>query len=74
MRDELQGWFEHLHQGRMSVTEYEIEFTELSQYVEFLVPTETEKVRRFIEGLTYGIKVYMAREAEIRLHFIRFLR
>nr|XP_033509424.1 uncharacterized protein LOC117274292 [Nicotiana tomentosiformis] len=35
----------------MSVTEYEMDFTKLAEYVPYLMPTEREKVRRFIEGL-----------------------
>lgn len=51
----------------MSVTEYEARFTELSHHVTFLIPTEAEKVRRFMEGLNYGIRVTMACESEMGL-------
>ncbi|XP_033508409.2 uncharacterized protein [Nicotiana tomentosiformis] len=49
--DELWHQFEHLKQGTMSVTEYEMEFTNSVEYAPNLIPTEREKVRRFIEGL-----------------------
>nr|XP_018630035.1 uncharacterized protein LOC104107271 [Nicotiana tomentosiformis] len=49
--DELRRQFEHLKQGTMSVTEYEMEFSKLAEYAPNLIPTEREKVRRFIEGL-----------------------
>ncbi|XP_070046041.1 uncharacterized protein [Nicotiana tomentosiformis] len=42
----------------MSVTEYEMEFTNLAEYAPNLRPTEREKVRRFIEGLN----PYMAKD------------
>ncbi|XP_019262238.1 PREDICTED: uncharacterized protein LOC109240076 [Nicotiana attenuata] len=36
----------------------------LSRHAAFLIPTEADKVRRFIEGLTYGIRIAMALELE----------
>lgn len=48
----------------MSVTEYESRFLELSRHVVFLTPTEAEKVKGFIEGLNYGIKITMTIEVE----------
>lgn len=41
----------------MSLIEYESRFTELSHHAVILIPTKSEKVRRFIEGLNYGIKI-----------------
>ncbi|XP_070046899.1 uncharacterized protein [Nicotiana tomentosiformis] len=49
--DEIRRQFEHLKHGIMSVTEYEMEFTKLSEYAPNLILAEREKVRRFIEGL-----------------------
>lgn len=40
-------------------------FTELSCYKDFLIPIETKKVSRFIEGINFGIKLSMATETEI---------
>nr|XP_033516982.1 uncharacterized protein LOC117281239 [Nicotiana tomentosiformis] len=48
----------------MSVTEYVMRFTELSHHAAFMIPTEVENVKRFIEGLDFGIKIARAREAE----------
>lgn len=47
----------------MTVTKYEAIFTKLSHHAAFLIPTEVEKVRRFIEGLPYGIRISIARES-----------
>ncbi|XP_070054180.1 uncharacterized protein [Nicotiana tomentosiformis] len=51
--------------------EYEMRFTELSQHAAFLIPMEVEKVKRFIEGLNFCIKIYMAREAESGTTFLK---
>lgn len=53
----------------MSVTEYEARFTELPHHAAFFIPTGAEKVRQFVDGLTYGIKVVMAQEFEIGTTF-----
>lgn len=53
----------------MSIIEYESRFSELSYYASILIPTEVEKVRWLIKGLSYGIKIYMAREEETRTTF-----
>lgn len=53
----------------MLVIECEARYTELSRHATFLIPTEAEKVRRFIEGFTYGIKVTMARESDMETTF-----
>ncbi|XP_028097674.1 uncharacterized protein LOC114297441 [Camellia sinensis] len=42
--------------GQMSVTEYEVEFTRLSQYGKHLISTENLKARRFKEGLHPDIR------------------
>lgn len=51
------------------MTKYETRFTELPRRVAFLIPTEAKKARRFINGLTYGIRVTMAQELGIRMSF-----
>lgn len=56
MREELKGQFEYLQHGHMLMTEHEVRFTE-SHHGTFLIPTEVEKVRRFIDYVTYGIRV-----------------
>ncbi|XP_070034637.1 uncharacterized protein [Nicotiana tomentosiformis] len=68
-REELRRQFEHLQQGQISVTEYEMRFTEQSRHATILVPSEEERVRRFIDGLHYSIHLAMAREKETRISF-----
>lgn len=63
-KDELHVQFENLHYEGMCIVEYEMKFVELSCYATFLIPTETKKVRRFIEGLNYGNRFWMARETK----------
>ncbi|XP_070050505.1 uncharacterized protein [Nicotiana tomentosiformis] len=48
----------------MTVSEYAIRFSELSCHAPALVSTVREQVRRFIEGLSYGLRFSMARELE----------
>ncbi|XP_070005515.1 uncharacterized protein [Nicotiana sylvestris] len=52
-RDDMRRQFEQLHQGSMTVTEYEAKFIDLASYAPFLVADEHEKVRRFIDGLEH---------------------
>ncbi|XP_070037032.1 uncharacterized protein [Nicotiana tomentosiformis] len=56
--------FELLHQGTMIVLQYIIRFSELSLHAPILVSTVRERVHRFIEGLSYGLRFSMARELE----------
>ncbi|XP_070042869.1 uncharacterized protein [Nicotiana tomentosiformis] len=44
-------------------------YTELLSYVAFLVPTEKERVRRFIKRLSYNLRFGMAREVETETTF-----
>ncbi|XP_070034678.1 uncharacterized protein [Nicotiana tomentosiformis] len=46
----------------MSVTQYEIKFSELACHAVWLVPTERERIRRFIDDLNYGLCFVMTRE------------
>ncbi|XP_070057801.1 uncharacterized protein [Nicotiana tomentosiformis] len=52
-REELCKQFEYLCQEDLSVTQYEMRFSELARYAVCLVPTEREKIRRFINGLKH---------------------
>ncbi|XP_070055251.1 uncharacterized protein [Nicotiana tomentosiformis] len=63
-RDEPRRQFDHLQQGQMLVTEYEIRIIELSYHATILVPSEEERVMRFIDGLLHCIHLAMAIEAE----------
>ncbi|XP_070045964.1 uncharacterized protein [Nicotiana tomentosiformis] len=64
-REELWFQFEQLQQGQMSVTDYEARFSELSRHALMIVPTDAERVGRFIAGLHSGIQATMAREVEM---------
>ncbi|XP_070045093.1 uncharacterized protein [Nicotiana tomentosiformis] len=46
----------------MSVTQYEMRFSELAHHVIWLVPTQRERIRRFIDGLNYGLRSVMTQE------------
>ncbi|XP_070032496.1 uncharacterized protein [Nicotiana tomentosiformis] len=53
----------------MTVTQYEMRFANLARHAVWLVPTERERMRRFIDGLNYGNRVSLAREAETDFRF-----
>ncbi|XP_070036924.1 uncharacterized protein [Nicotiana tomentosiformis] len=65
LRDAWRIEFEQLHQGTISVSEYAIRFSELCLHAPAFVSTGRERVRRFIEGLDYGLRFSMARELEM---------
>ncbi|XP_070054345.1 uncharacterized protein [Nicotiana tomentosiformis] len=46
----------------MSVTQYEMRFSELAHHAVWLVPTDKERIRRFINGLTYHLRLLVTRE------------
>ncbi|XP_070037091.1 uncharacterized protein [Nicotiana tomentosiformis] len=60
-REELRRQFEQLHQDDLSVTHYEMRFSELALHAVLLVPTNRERIRRFIDGLTYQLQFLMTR-------------
>lgn len=61
-REELRRQFEQLRQEGMSVNQYEMRFSELAHQAIWLVPTERDMIRRFINGLNYGLGFVMTRE------------
>ncbi|XP_070057889.1 uncharacterized protein [Nicotiana tomentosiformis] len=61
-REELCRQFEQLRQGDMSVTQYEMRFSELACHAIWLIPTDRERIRRFIDGLTFQLRLLMSRE------------
>nr|XP_009770328.1 PREDICTED: uncharacterized protein LOC104221044 [Nicotiana sylvestris] len=63
-QNECHAEFEQLGQGTMTVLEYAIRFSELSRHAPTLVPIVKERVRRFIEGISYDLKFCMARELQ----------
>ncbi|XP_070039824.1 uncharacterized protein [Nicotiana tomentosiformis] len=58
----------------MTVSEYAIRFSKLSRQSPTLVPTVRERVRRFIKGLSYGLRFSMTRELETDTPFQRVIK
>ncbi|XP_070054711.1 uncharacterized protein [Nicotiana tomentosiformis] len=56
-REEYHMQFKRLQQGGMTVTQYETRFMDLARHATILLPTEKEQVRRFIDGLTYTLRL-----------------
>ncbi|XP_070050408.1 uncharacterized protein [Nicotiana tomentosiformis] len=52
-REELRRKLEQFQQDGMSVTQYKMRFSELARHAVWLVPTNRERIMRFIDGLTY---------------------
>ncbi|XP_070055152.1 uncharacterized protein [Nicotiana tomentosiformis] len=46
----------------MSVTQYEMRFSELAHHAIWLVPTKRERIRRFIDGLIYQLHFVITQE------------
>ncbi|XP_070047268.1 uncharacterized protein [Nicotiana tomentosiformis] len=61
-RKELHKQFEQLREDGMSMTQYEMKFSELARHAVSLVPTDRERINRFIDGLTYQLQFLMTRE------------
>nr|XP_009791984.1 PREDICTED: uncharacterized protein LOC104239140 [Nicotiana sylvestris] len=53
----------------MTMSEYAIRFSELSRHVFTLVSTVRERVCRFIERFSYGLRFIMVRELETNTAF-----
>ncbi|XP_070057412.1 uncharacterized protein [Nicotiana tomentosiformis] len=71
LREDHRKRFEHLQQGSMTVTHYETQFVDLARHAIVLLPTERERVRRFIDGLTFSIRLQMAKESGDDISFQR---
>ncbi|XP_070046985.1 uncharacterized protein [Nicotiana tomentosiformis] len=61
-REELRRQFEQLRQDDMSVMQYKMSFSKLSRHAVWLVPTDRERIRMFIGGLTYQLRLLMTWE------------
>ncbi|XP_070039524.1 uncharacterized protein [Nicotiana tomentosiformis] len=61
-REEPCRQFEQLRQYGMSVRQYEMRFSELARHAVWLVPTDRERIQRFVDGLTYQLRLLMTRE------------
>ncbi|XP_070031716.1 uncharacterized protein [Nicotiana tomentosiformis] len=46
----------------MSVMQYEMRFSELAHHAIWFIPTDKEMIRRFIDGLTFQLRLLMTRE------------
>lgn len=60
IRDRKMREFQALVQGSMTVYQYEVRFTQLSRFAEALVTPESERIRRFVEGLRDDIQLSMS--------------
>ncbi|XP_070033004.1 uncharacterized protein [Nicotiana tomentosiformis] len=69
VREEYHRHFECLQQGSMTVSQYETRFVDLTRHSIILLPTKKERVRRFIDGLTYTIRLQMAKETGSDISF-----
>ncbi|XP_070028849.1 uncharacterized protein [Nicotiana sylvestris] len=65
LREELRYQFEQLEQGQMSMPDYEARFSKLSRHALKILPTEVERVQRFVVRFHSSIQASMAREVEI---------
>ncbi|XP_070046576.1 uncharacterized protein [Nicotiana tomentosiformis] len=68
-KEELRRDFEQLCQGDMTMTQYEMRFADLARHAIWLVPTKRERIKRFIDGLNYGLCYSLAREVEMYARF-----
>ncbi|XP_070050373.1 uncharacterized protein [Nicotiana tomentosiformis] len=55
----------------MTVTQNETRFVDLARYAVFLLPTKRERLRRFIDGLAFGMRLQMAKETKDDISFQR---
>ncbi|XP_070035742.1 uncharacterized protein [Nicotiana tomentosiformis] len=69
LREDFRRQIERLKQGSMTVTQYETCFVDLARHALLLIPTEGERVIRFIEGLTHPIRLQMANETGCEISF-----
>ncbi|XP_070035478.1 uncharacterized protein [Nicotiana tomentosiformis] len=53
----------------MTVTQYETRFVDLAHHATILLPTEKERVRRFIDGITCTISLQMAKKTRSDISF-----
>nr|XP_009762553.1 PREDICTED: uncharacterized protein LOC104214564 [Nicotiana sylvestris] len=61
-KEELCRHFERLRQDNMTVTLYEMRFFELAHHAIWLAPIHRERIKRFIDGLTFQLQALMTRE------------
>ncbi|XP_070036790.1 uncharacterized protein [Nicotiana tomentosiformis] len=71
LREEYRKHFECLQQGSMTVTQYETRFIDIAHHAVVFLPKERERVRRFIDGLAFGITLQMVKETRDDISFHR---
>ncbi|XP_070041619.1 uncharacterized protein [Nicotiana tomentosiformis] len=69
LKEDFRRQFERLQQGIMTVAQYETRFVDLARHAVLLLPIERERVRSFIDGLTYPIRLQMAKETGCEISF-----
>ncbi|XP_070055332.1 uncharacterized protein [Nicotiana tomentosiformis] len=69
LREDYRMQFERLQQGSMTVTQYETRFMDLARHTLLLLPTEGERVRRFIKEPTHPIRLQMAKDTGSDISF-----
>ncbi|XP_070036597.1 uncharacterized protein [Nicotiana tomentosiformis] len=62
-RKELRKQFEQLRQDGIFMTQYEMRFSELARHAVWLVPTEKERIRRFVDALYYQYHFVVTQES-----------
>ncbi|XP_069144424.1 uncharacterized protein [Solanum lycopersicum] len=68
-RERKRAEFESLHQRGMSVAEYEGKFHALARHAWMILPTEAERVRRFVKGLIIPIRLGVSQVASSGVPF-----
>ncbi|XP_070018284.1 uncharacterized protein [Nicotiana sylvestris] len=68
-REELRRQFEWLTQGDMSVTRYEMRFSQLARHATWMIPTDRERIRRFVDGLNHSLHILMTRARVLGVSF-----
>ena len=56
MREESRLRFQSLRRDGLSVIEYEAHFCQLTRHALAIIPNETERIHRFVRGLTFSIR------------------
>uniref|UniRef100_A0A1U7YHW4 Uncharacterized protein LOC104247264 n=1 Tax=Nicotiana sylvestris TaxID=4096 RepID=A0A1U7YHW4_NICSY len=68
-REELHRQFEWLRQGDVTASQYEARFSELARYASWIVSTDRERIKRFVDGLNYHLHILMTRERVLGISF-----
>lgn len=51
-----------MHHDYITMTQYEMRFSELSHHAIWFVPIDRVRIRRFVDGLTYQLQIHRTRE------------